>query len=51
MLSSAQEKIKHLYDWKEEQRVFSPGDQALALLALVNSPFIAKFSGLFTVLR
>lgn len=49
-LSSAQGKMKRLYDRKTEQRSFSPGDQVLALLPMVNSPFQAKFSGPFTVL-
>ncbi len=50
-LLSAQTKMKQLYDRRAEQRVFSPGDQVLALLPLVHSPFQAKFSGPFTVLR
>ncbi|XP_010775497.1 ubiquitin-associated protein 2-like [Notothenia coriiceps] len=32
-------------DRKPEQRSFSPGDQVLALLSMVNSPFQAKCSG------
>ena len=50
-LSSAQGKKKRLYDRKTEQRSFSPGDQVLALLPMVNSPFQARFSGPFTVLH
>lgn len=50
-LASSQGKMKRLYDRKAEQRRFSPGDQVLALLPIVSSPFQAKFTGLFTVLR
>ncbi len=50
-LSSAQKKMKRLYDRKTEQREFSPGDQVLALLPMANSPFQAKFTGPFTVVR
>ena len=49
-LTSSQEK-KRLYDRKSEQRQFSPGDQVLALLPVVSSPFQAKFTGPFTVLH
>lgn len=42
--------MKRLYDWEAEQRVFSPGNQILALLPLINSPFQARFAGLFIVL-
>lgn len=40
-LSSAQGKMKKLYDRKVEDRVFLPGDQVLALLPIVTSPFQA----------
>ncbi|XP_054882238.1 uncharacterized protein LOC129356701 [Poeciliopsis prolifica] len=50
-LSSAQEKMKCLYDKKAEHRVFLSGDQVLALLPVVTSPFQAKFSGPHTVLK
>jgi len=50
-LSSAQGKMKRLYDRKTEQRGFSPGDQVLALFPIVKSPFQAQFTGPFTVLR
>lgn len=43
--------MKRLYDRKAEVRQFSPGDQVLALLPVVSSPFQAKFLGPFTVLR
>ncbi len=42
-LGKTQEKIKCWFD--------SPGDQVLALFALPDSPFCAKFSGPYTVLR
>ena len=50
-LASAQVKVKRLYDRKAEQHQFSPGDRVLALLPMVTSPFQAKFTGPFTVLR
>lgn len=50
-LSSAQGKMKKLYDRKVEDRVFLPGDQVLALLPIVTSPFQAKFSGPYSVLK
>ena len=50
--------MKRLYDRKAEQQQLSPGDQVLALLPVVialfpvvSSPFQAKFTDLFTVLR
>ena len=50
-LALAQDKMKHLYDRHAERRVFSPGDQVLALLPMVTSPFQAKFTGPHTVLK
>ena len=50
-LALAQGKIKHLYDRHAEHRTFSPGDQVLALLPIVTSPFQAKFTGPHTVLK
>lgn len=50
-LASSQVKMKRLYDRKAEVRQFCPGDQVLALLPVIGSPFQAKFHGLFTVLR
>ena len=50
-LSLSQGKMKQLHDRKAEQRVFSPGDQVLALLPLVHSPFQARFCGPYTVLH
>lgn len=50
-LEGSQRKMKLRYDKKAELREFCPGDRVLALLPLVNSPFQAKYSGPFTVLR
>ena len=50
-LGSAQKKMKRLYDRRAEQRIFSPGDQVLALLPIVGSPFQAKFMGPYTVVK
>lgn len=41
-LATAQIKMKHLHDRKAEIHQFSPGDQVLALLPLVGSPFQAN---------
>ncbi|KAL1251972.1 hypothetical protein QQF64_019768 [Cirrhinus molitorella] len=50
-LEKAQSKMKKLFDRHSEQRIFYPGDQVLALLPLMNSPFCAKFMGPYTVVR
>lgn len=50
-LEKAQTKMKKLFDRQSEQRVFKSGDQVLALLPLVGSPFCAKFVGPYTVVR
>lgn len=50
-LTSAQGKMKKLYDRQVENRVFLPGDQVLALLPIVTSPFQAKFSGPHSIVR
>ncbi len=49
-LGKTQEKMKCWFDRKSEIRLFSPGDQVLALFPLPDSPFCAKFSGPYTVL-
>jgi hypothetical protein len=52
MLSSSQERIKGIFDWRTEPRHFTPGDQVLALLPIVGSPFQAKFyKGPYTVVH
>lgn len=50
-LEKTQKKMKCWFDRKSEVRIFSPGDQVLALFPLSSSPFCAKFSGPYTVLR
>ena len=49
-LSSAQVRMKHLYQRKTEQRSFGPGGQVLVLLQRSRLPFLEKHSGLFHVL-
>lgn len=44
-LQAAQHKMKRLYDRWVVRREFVPGDQVLALLPIVGSPFQAKFFG------
>lgn len=41
--------MKRLFDRNTESRVFCPGNQVLALLTLLASPFCAKFSGPYTI--
>ncbi len=43
--------MKQIYDRQAERRQFSPGDQVLALLPLIGSPFQARFTGPHTVLK
>lgn len=50
-LVGVQGKMKQHYDRRAVQKEFLPGDQVLALLPLVTSPFQAKFSGPYTVLE
>ena len=50
-LGNAQKKMKTTFDRRAELRQFSTGDQVLALLPVVGSPFQARFSGPFTVVR
>ncbi|KAL2095743.1 hypothetical protein ACEWY4_007891 [Coilia grayii] len=50
-LSKAQKKMKRLYDRRAVERVFNTGDQVLALLPVPGSPFCAKFSGPYIVVR
>ena len=50
-LAGVQKKIKLGYDRRAERHVFSPGDQVLALMPLVSSPFQAKFMGPYTVIK
>jgi len=50
-LTKAQQKMKSWYDRWAEPKVFSPGDQVLALLPIANSPFLAKYIGPYRVVR
>ncbi|XP_030271930.1 uncharacterized protein LOC115581177 isoform X1 [Sparus aurata] len=50
-LKAVQHKMKRLHDRRAESREFSPGDQVLALLPLVGSPFQAKFCGPYMVAK
>ncbi|XP_073672376.1 uncharacterized protein [Paramisgurnus dabryanus] len=50
-LTDAQRRMKQNYDRKAEARVFGPGDQVLALLPIPGSPFSAKYSGPYSVVR
>jgi hypothetical protein len=50
-LSSSQERMMGIFDRRNQPRHFSPGDQVLALLPIVGSPFQAKFQGPYTVVR
>lgn len=50
-LAVAQGKMKAWYDQRSELRSFLPGDQVLALCPIISSPFQAKFTGPYTVLK
>ncbi len=50
-MSKAQDRMKRLFDRRTELRLFQSGDQVLALLPIVGSPFQAKFAGPYTVAR
>ncbi|XP_023191398.1 uncharacterized protein LOC111608951 [Xiphophorus maculatus] len=50
-LSVSQHKMKSLFDRRAVERSFLPGDQVLALCPIISSPFQAKFSGPYTVLK
>ncbi|XP_053294792.1 uncharacterized protein LOC128455141 [Pleuronectes platessa] len=50
-LQKSQGKMKQRYDQRAEARQFNPGDRVLTLLPLVDSPFQAKYSGPFSVVR
>ena len=50
-LSSAQCKMKRVFDRRAERREFSVGDRVLALLPIVTSPLQAKFSGPYEVVQ
>lgn len=48
-LACAQNKMKQLYDRGAERRDFHVGDQVLALLPVVTSPFQAKYVGPYKI--
>ncbi|KAL6489213.1 hypothetical protein MHYP_G00029540 [Metynnis hypsauchen] len=50
-LGKAQTKMQRLFDQKAQVHKFEPGDQVLALLPVVGSPFQAKFGGPYTIDR
>ena len=50
-LVKSQHKMKTLYDRRAEPKQFKAGDQVLVLQPIVISPFEAKFSGPYTVVR
>lgn len=50
-LQMSQSKMKGNYDRHTERREFSPGDQVLALMPIVGSPFQAKYTGPYTVIE
>ncbi len=50
-LGHSQDRMKQLFNRQAEVRVFLPGDQVLALVPVVGSPFQAKFVGPYMVLR
>ena len=50
-LVKSQHKMKALYDRRAEPKRFQAGDQVLFLQPIVTSPFEAKFSGPYTVVR
>ena len=50
-LTAVQSKMKRHFDRRTEPRVFCPGDQVVALLPIPGSPFQAKFTGPYSVVR
>ncbi|KAK0150003.1 hypothetical protein N1851_009237 [Merluccius polli] len=46
-----QDGMKAIFDRRSEHRLFSPGDQVLALLPIPGSPFRARFSGPYDIVR
>ena len=50
-LVKSQHKMKALYDRRAEPKRFQAGDQVLFLQPIMTSPFEAKFSGPYTVVR
>ena len=50
-LGRSQARMKKVFDRHAESRLFSPGDRVVALLPIPGSPFRARFSGPYTVVR
>ena len=50
-LGKAQCKMQRLFNRKAKHRTFNVGDKVLALLPLVNSPFQAKYSGPYEIVK
>ncbi|XP_039514899.1 uncharacterized protein LOC120469791 [Pimephales promelas] len=50
-LMMSQSRMKKMYDRHTERHEFSPGDQVLALMPIVGSPFQAKYTGPYTVAK
>ena len=50
-LGKAQSKMQRLYNRRAKNRTFNLGDKVLALLPLLNSPFQAKFSGPYEIVK
>lgn len=48
-LGKAQTKMQRLFDRNVKERSFKAGDQMLALLPVIGSPFQAKFAGPYEV--
>ena len=50
-LQESQSKMKVWYDRKAKSRCFEPGDRVLVLFPVVGSPFQAKYSGPYKVVK
>ena len=50
-LGKAQSKMQRLYNRRAKHRSFNLGDKVLALLPLLSSPFQAKFSGPYEIVK
>ncbi len=50
-LGKTQKKMQRLFDRKVQARSFQVGDQVLALLPVLSSPFQAKFTGPYTIAK
>ncbi len=50
-LGKTQKKMQRLFDRKVQARSFQVGEQVLALLPVLSSPFQAKFTGPYTIVK